>query len=98
MTARQVVAEAGTVAEAYVGASVAVPTLEGTVQLKIPPHSQSGQKLRLRGKGVRRGGDVGNLIVELAVRLPDQEDTRLAEAARAAEAAYSRPVREGVAL
>jgi molecular chaperone DnaJ len=87
-----------TVAEAYVGASVEVPTLEGTVQLKIPPHSQSGQKLRLRGKGVKRGSDVGNLIVELAVRLPDQEDARLAEAARAAEALYSRPVREGVTL
>jgi molecular chaperone DnaJ len=87
-----------TVGEGYLGASVPVPTLEGPVQLKIPPRSQSGQKLRLRGKGVKRGGDVGHLLVELAVRLPDREDARFAEAARAADDLYSRPVREGVTL
>jgi molecular chaperone DnaJ len=87
-----------TLAEAYAGATVSVPTLEGPVQLKVPPRSQNGQKLRLRGKGVKRGQEQGNLIVELAVRLPDQEDARLAEAARAADALYSRPVREGVTL
>jgi len=87
-----------TVAEAYLGASVSVPTPDGPVDLKVPPRSQSGQKLRLRGKGVRRGDDVGNLIVELAVRLPDRDDEAFAEAATAAAGAYSRPVREGVTL
>ena len=87
-----------TVGEAYLGASVPVPTPDGPVDLKVPPRSQSGQRLRLRGKGVRRGDEVGNLLVELAVRLPDRDDDAFAEAARAAGAAYSRPVREEVTL
>ncbi len=87
-----------TVAEAYLGASIPVPTPDGPVQLKVPPRSQSGQNLRLRGKGVRRGDDVGNLLVELLVRVPDKEDARLAEAVKAANDLYSTPVREGVTL
>src|SRR5205085_1063225 len=41
-----------TVGEAMLGATVSVPTPDGRVQLKIPKGSQSGQRLRLRGKGV----------------------------------------------
>jgi curved DNA-binding protein len=42
--------------EAALGASVKAPTLAGTVDLKIPANSQSGQKLRLKGRGLP-GGD-----------------------------------------
>lgn len=91
-----------TLEEAYLGASVEVPTPEGPVQLKIPPRSQSGMKLRLRGKGVKRGSGadapLGDLMVELQVRLPDQADAALAEAIKAAKGAYSKPVRQGVGL
>lgn len=41
-----------TVAEAVLGAKVTVPTIDGTVTMKIPAGSESGTKLRLRGKGV----------------------------------------------
>jgi curved DNA-binding protein len=41
-----------TVAEAYLGAKVKVPTIDGSVSLKVPPKSQSGTMVRLRGKGV----------------------------------------------
>ncbi len=84
--------------EAINGGSVEVPTFEGPVMLKIPPRSQSGAKLRLRGKGMPRKDTRGDLIVELAVRLPDIEDPALAEAARGSKAAYSTPVRQGLAL
>lgn len=84
--------------EAYNGGTVEVPTFDGPVMLKVPPRSQSGAKLRLRGKGVPRKGARGDLIVELAVRLPDQVDDALAEAARVAKAAYDRPVRQGLTL
>ena len=87
-----------TVGEAYLGASVPVPTPDGPVQLKIPPRSQTGQTLRLRGKGVTRGDDTGNLLVELVVRVPDKEDARFAEVARSADALYAKSVREGVTL
>jgi curved DNA-binding protein len=40
--------------EAALGASVEVPSLEGTVNLKIPPGSKAGQKLRVRGRGLPR--------------------------------------------
>lgn len=87
-----------TLDEAYNGASVDVPTFNGTVVLKIPPRSQNHSRLRLRGKGIARKGDRGDLFVELDVRMPDQKDDALAAALRAASGAYARPVRDGLAL
>lgn len=87
-----------TLDEAYSGATIDVPTFDGTVALKVPPRSQHGTKLRLRGKGVPKKDTRGDLIVELGVRMPDREDAVLAEALRASTAAYSKPVREDVKL
>jgi curved DNA-binding protein len=87
-----------TIDEAYNGASVDVPTFEGTVVLKIPPRSQNHARLRLRGKGVERKSTRGDLFVELDVRMPDQADDALAAALRAGAKAYSKPVREGLTL
>jgi curved DNA-binding protein len=87
-----------TLDEAYNGASVEVPTFAGPVTVKIPPRSQNGAKLRVKGKGVARKEQRGNLIVELAVRMPDREDAALAEALRATRSAYSTPVRKELAL
>jgi curved DNA-binding protein len=87
-----------TLDEAYNGATVDVPTFEGTIALKVPARSQQHAKLRLRGKGVPRKHERGDLIVELEVRVPDKPDEALAAALHAATSAYSRPVREGLAL
>lgn len=87
-----------TLDEAYNGGSVEVPTFDGPVRLKIPPRTQPHAKLRLRGKGVARKDERGDLIVEVDVRLPDQASDALAEALRAADALYTTPVREGLAL
>ena len=87
-----------TLDEAFNGASVEVPTFSGPVVLKIPPRSQNGAKLRLRGKGVARKDTHGDMIVSLSVRMPDRADDALAEALRASTAAYSKPVREGFDL
>jgi DnaJ-class molecular chaperone len=87
-----------TLDEAYNGASVDVPTFEGTVVLKIPPRAQNGAKLRLRGKGVARKEVRGDLIVELDVRMPDRADPALADALRASSDTYSAPVREELKL
>ena len=58
--------------EAALGTTVAVPTLGGEVELKIPAGSDSGRKLRLRGRGLP-GEPPGDQIVELEVQAPAPE-------------------------
>lgn len=60
--------------EAVLGASVAVPTLDGQLRVKIPAGSSSGQKLRLGGKGLPgpKGGAAGDLYAVLQVVTPKQ--------------------------
>jgi molecular chaperone DnaJ len=87
-----------TVAEAYSGATVSVPTPTGNVNMKIKPRSQTGSKLRLKGKGVTRGNSVGDLYVELQVRVPDREDEALENALRDTDKLYSQPLREEIRL
>jgi DnaJ-class molecular chaperone len=61
-----------TIAEATLGASVTVPTLEAPVHLTVPPGSASGRKLRLRGKGVEDAkGNRGDLYAVLKIIPPD---------------------------
>ncbi len=55
--------------EAALGATVPVPTLAGAVDLRIPPGSQSGRKLRLKGRGMP-GAHPGDQLVELSIRAP----------------------------
>ncbi|MGE5599781.1 MAG: DnaJ C-terminal domain-containing protein [Bacteroidota bacterium] len=59
--------------EAVLGAKVRVPTLDGAVEMTIPPGSQAGQRLRLRGQGLsRRDGGRGDLYVRLRIVTPPQ--------------------------
>jgi molecular chaperone DnaJ len=58
--------------EALDGTTLDVPTPTGPAPVTIPRHSQSGDRLRLAGKGVTRAGVSGDLYVELDVRLPDR--------------------------
>lgn len=83
-----------TAAEAYFGAKVEVPTTEGSVQLKVPPRSQSGQLLRLRGKGVGRGTNTGDLYVRFLVLLPSGESEEVEQAIRTLDAATAKDLRE----
>jgi molecular chaperone DnaJ len=74
-----------TVAEAALGAKIEVPTIDGRTQLKIPPGTQAGQKLRLREKGVQsaaREGTRGDQIVEVKVVVPKVQDERSKEILR----------------
>ncbi len=70
-----------TALEAYRGGPIDVPTPWGVVTVKLPPGSQSGQTMRLRGRGVRPAGNkpAGDLLVTLDVRMPDKGDDRLLE-------------------
>jgi molecular chaperone DnaJ len=89
-----------TVGEAMLGASIDVPTPDGTVKLKVPPGSQSGTKLRLRGKGVpaMKGGERGDLYVVLQVHVPPDGNEQTREAVQALEASYQESPRAGFTL
>ncbi len=71
-------------AEALFGGEVRVPTLDGQVMLRIPPGVSSGTKLRVRGKGVPApgGGERGDLMVSLQVKMPSRIDPELSQAIR----------------
>ncbi len=67
-----------TVAEAYKGARVKVPTITGSVTLKVPERTQSGHVVRLAGKGVaRKGQPAGNLYVHFMVHVPTEASPEL---------------------
>ena len=88
-----------TVGEALLGASITVPTPDGEVSLKIPAGTQSGRRLRLRGKGVAdlHGGTRGDFYVRTMVHVPERAD-QAAEAVQQLESAYQRSPRHGLAL
>jgi molecular chaperone DnaJ len=74
-----------TVPEASLGAKVDVPTIDGRAQLKIPPGTQSGQKLRMRERGVENAqnpGQRGDQIVTVEVAVPHLADERSREIMR----------------
>jgi len=69
-----------TVTEASLGAKIEVPTIDGRSILRVPPGTNSGQKLRLREKGVpsaRRAAQRGDQYVELQVVVPKPTDERV---------------------
>jgi len=70
--------------EAALGATVDVPTLGGRVGVKVPPDSDSGRRLRLRGRGLpgARGGRDGEQIVVLEVLAPRAADDAQRDAYR----------------
>lgn len=70
-----------TALEAVRGGAIDVPTPTGPVSLKLKPGSQNGQTLRLRGKGFAvAGGEPGDLLITLDVRLPATSDPALVAA------------------
>jgi molecular chaperone DnaJ len=70
--------------EAALGAKLDVPSLEGKARLRVPPGTQSGQKFRLRERGVpsARDGRRGDLVIEVRLVLPRLLDERSKELLR----------------
>jgi len=80
-----------TVSEAMLGATIAVPTPQGPIKLKVPAGSQGGQRLRVPGRGAPdpKGGAPGDLYVRLMIQVPAAGDgERLRDALAALDAAY----------
>jgi DnaJ-class molecular chaperone len=79
-----------TLKEAVLGGKVPVETLSGTLTLTVPPNSNSGKVLRLKGKGLPGAGSEapGDLYVRLAIVLPENPDSELEAFARKWSTAY----------
>lgn len=80
--------------EALLGAEIKVPTLEGSVMLKVPPGVSTGSRLRIRGKGVAYGKDPGDQLVKLKIVMPKKTDPSLEETVRNWNGKYSYNPRE----
>ena len=86
-----------TVAEALSGASIEVPTPDGAkVRVRVPPLTQGGVQMRVRGHGMPhlKGGGRGDLYLRIAVRIPQRADEEIARAATVIDSGYSDDVRE----
>jgi molecular chaperone DnaJ len=89
-----------TVTEAMLGAEVRVPTFQGEVTVKVPPGSQSGRRMRLKGRGAPslKGGPTGDLYLTLQVKVPEQPSAEARQAAEALARAYQTDVRGSLLL
>lgn len=89
-----------TVREAMAGGNITIPTVDGQVKLKIPPKSQSGQTLKLKGKGAvnPKTKQRGDLMVKLVVKVPRTEDKEILEAAEKMERFYKDDLRRDIRL
>ena len=69
------------IGEAYLGGKIKVPTPDGEVTVKVPPRTQSGSQMRLRGKGVtKKGKEPGDLYVKYIVHVPTDDDPEVQQA------------------
>jgi DnaJ-class molecular chaperone len=89
-----------TVSEALNGAEIAIPTVSGPVQLKVPKGTKSGQVLRLKGKGVPdlKTKARGDLYVTIRVEVPSTKDPEAIRAAETLERFYSDDIRRDIRL
>jgi DnaJ-class molecular chaperone len=89
-----------TVGEAMAGGTITVPTIDGPINLKVPPKSQSGQSLRLKGKGAKnlKTKQKGDLMVKLIVKVPKTDDKEVLEAAEKMGKFYQEDLRKDIRL
>ncbi len=85
-----------TIGEAHRGSKVRVPTPDGPVTLSVPKHAQSGQELRLKGKGVKRAAKQGDLYVRFLIKVPAQDSPEIEAAVTTLEAAMAGDVRAAI--
>lgn len=89
-----------TVGEAMAGGTIHVPTIDGPVKVKVPAGSQSGQTLRLKGKGAThiKTRQRGNLLIRLVVKVPRTDDPEIMETVKKMDRLYEQDVRGGIRI
>ena len=89
-----------TIREAMAGGTITIPTIEGQVKLKIPPQSQSGQTLKLKGKGAinLKTKQRGDLMVKLVVKVPKTDDREILKTVEEMDKLYQVDLRKEIKL
>jgi molecular chaperone DnaJ len=89
-----------TVREAMAGGSITVPTIDGQVNVKVPSQSQSGQTLKLKGKGAvnPKTKQRGDLMVKLVVKVPQTDDKGTLEAVEKMDKFYKEDLRSHIRI
>jgi molecular chaperone DnaJ len=89
-----------TVHEAMAGGTITLPTVEGQIKVKVPPRSQSGQTLRLKGKGAfnLKKKQRGDLMVKLVVKVPRTDNKEILEAVQEMDGYYEGDLRKDIRL
>ena len=89
-----------TVREAMAGGNISVPTIDGQVKVKVPAGSQSGQTLRLKGKGATniKTQQRGNLLIKLEVKVPKTDDREILETVEKMDRLYEKDVRSDIRI
>jgi molecular chaperone DnaJ len=78
--------------EAVLGATIAIPTLDGSTKIKVPPGTTSGTTLKVSGKGVKTAKATGDLLVHLTIAVhpdPSSDERQAIAALRSAEADWN---------
>jgi molecular chaperone DnaJ len=88
-----------TYTEAALGAQVEVPTLNGSVKLKVPAGTANGRTFRVRGKGAPRGnGGRGDLLVTVEVEVPSKVSREERDLLKRLEEAHPESPRRGLGV
>jgi len=89
-----------TVREAMAGGTITIPIIDGQVRVKVPPGSQSGQVLKVKGKGAisAKTKQRGDLMVKLVVKVPQTDDREALEAVEKMDRLYKEDVRARIRL
>jgi molecular chaperone DnaJ len=89
-----------TVHEAMAGGAITIPAVDGEVSVKVPPKSQSGQTLRLKGKGAfnPKTKQRGDLMIKLVVKVPQTDDRDILDAVEKMDGFYKEDLRKDLKL
>jgi DnaJ-class molecular chaperone len=83
--------------EAIQGAKVDIQTPSGEVAITVPPMSSSGKRLRIKGQGLKsESGEVGDMIAELQIKLPERIDPALAAELETWKKSYPSNLRDSI--
>jgi DnaJ-class molecular chaperone len=77
-----------TIGEAYNGIVKDVSTPWGPVKITVPKGTQGGSKLRLRGKGIQKGEESGDMYIQVVITIPSKRDKKTEEAIKNIEKCY----------